>query len=39
YASALREAVDAGVQILAYGVQLTPEQVYIDRPLQVQWLD
>ncbi|KPC34303.1 Sugar fermentation stimulation protein -like protein [Pseudomonas syringae pv. cilantro] len=39
YASALREAVDAGVQVLAYGVQLTPEQIFIDRPLRVQWLD
>ncbi len=37
YADALREAVAAGVEVLAYGVQLTPEDIFIDRPLQVQW--
>ncbi|NAT59272.1 DNA/RNA nuclease SfsA, partial [Pseudomonas syringae pv. actinidifoliorum] len=31
--------VDAGVQILAYGVQLTPEAVHIDRRLEVHWPD
>jgi len=35
YAAALREAVAAGVQVLAYGVQLTPEEVRVDRRLEV----
>ncbi|MDB5981932.1 MAG: sugar fermentation stimulation protein [Pseudomonas sp.] len=35
YAAALREAVAAGVEVLAYGVQLTPEEVRIDRRLKV----
>lgn len=35
YANALRDAVDAGVELLAYGVQLTPEEVRIDRRLEV----
>ncbi|MHB9430575.1 DNA/RNA nuclease SfsA [Pseudomonas amygdali pv. morsprunorum] len=39
YAAALREAIDAGVQILAYGVDLTPDEIVIDRRLQVHWLD
>jgi len=39
YAAALREAVDAGVQILAYGAQLTSEEIFIDRRLQVLGLD
>ncbi|MBX8492473.1 DNA/RNA nuclease SfsA [Pseudomonas cichorii] len=38
YAAALREAVAAGVEVLAYGVQLTPEDIRIDRRLQVQGL-
>lgn len=37
YAEALREALAAGVEVLAYGVQLTPEEIFIDRPLQVHW--
>ncbi|MBC3956099.1 DNA/RNA nuclease SfsA [Pseudomonas triticifolii] len=37
YAAALRDAIDAGVEILAYGVQLTPQAIRIDRRLQVQW--
>jgi sugar fermentation stimulation protein A len=37
YAAALREAVGAGVEVLAYGVQLTPEEIFIDRPLQLRW--
>lgn len=37
YAAALREAIEAGVRILAYGVALTPQEVWIDRPLQVVW--
>jgi sugar fermentation stimulation protein A len=37
YAAALKEAIGAGVQVLAYGVQLTPEEIRIDRPLQVLW--
>jgi sugar fermentation stimulation protein A len=35
YAAALREAVAAGVEVLAYGVQLTPEEVRVDRRLEV----
>lgn len=35
YAAALREAVAAGVQVLAYGVSLTPETVVVDRRLAV----
>ncbi|GFM57412.1 sugar fermentation stimulation protein [Pseudomonas cichorii] len=38
YTTALREAVAAGVEVLAYGVQLTPEEIRIDRRLQVQGL-
>jgi sugar fermentation stimulation protein A len=37
YAAALKEAINAGVQVLAYGVQLTPQEIRIDRPLQVLW--
>lgn len=37
YAAALREAVAAGVEVLAYGVQLTAQDVFIDRPLEVRW--
>ncbi|WP_047289245.1 DNA/RNA nuclease SfsA [Pseudomonas protegens] len=35
YAAALREARAAGVEVLAYGVRLTAEQVCIDRRLEV----
>lgn len=35
YAAALRDAVAAGVEVLAYGVRLTPEQMWVDRPLPV----
>ena len=35
YAAALREAVAAGVEGLAYGGTLTPEQMWVDRPLPV----
>ncbi|MFK3974659.1 DNA/RNA nuclease SfsA [Pseudomonas sp. NPDC087358] len=35
YAAALRDAVAAGVEVLAYGVQLTPDQVRVDRRLEV----
>jgi sugar fermentation stimulation protein A len=35
YAAALADAVEAGVEVLAYGVHLTPEEVHIDRKLQV----
>ena len=34
-AAALREAVAAGVEVLAYGVTLTPQQMWVDRPLPV----
>ncbi|WP_040259377.1 DNA/RNA nuclease SfsA [Pseudomonas massiliensis] len=36
YAQALRQAVAEGVEVLAYGVQLTPEHIFIDRPLRVE---
>ena len=39
YAAALREAISAGVEVLAYGVQLTPEEIFIDRPLQLHWAE
>ena len=35
YAQALQTAHASGVEVLAYGVQLDAEQVYIDRPLPV----
>ncbi|VVO10981.1 Sugar fermentation stimulation protein A [Pseudomonas fluorescens] len=35
YAAALREAVASGVEVLAYGVRLTAEEVCIDRRLEV----
>ncbi|AHL35954.1 XRE family transcriptional regulator [Pseudomonas brassicacearum] len=35
YAAALRDAVAAGVEVLAYGVTLTAEQMWVDRPLPV----
>lgn len=35
YAQALREARAAGVQVLAYGAQLSPEEVRLVRPLRV----
>lgn len=36
YAAALREAVTAGVEVLAYGVELTPEEVRVCRRLDVR---
>ncbi|MNO93276.1 Sugar fermentation stimulation protein A [compost metagenome] len=36
YARALREARDAGVEILAYGVELSPQEVSLRRRLEVQ---
>ncbi|WP_420231132.1 DNA/RNA nuclease SfsA [Pseudomonas sp. ABY48] len=35
YAAALGDAVAAGVEVLAYGVTLTPEQMWVDRALPV----
>jgi sugar fermentation stimulation protein A len=35
YAEALRAAVDAGVEVLAYGVALDTQRIAIDRPLPV----
>jgi sugar fermentation stimulation protein A len=35
YAAALRDAVAAGVEVMAYGVHLTPDEVRIDRRLAV----
>ncbi|MDD2055139.1 DNA/RNA nuclease SfsA [Pseudomonas putida] len=37
YAAALREAVAAGVEVLAYGVRLTPEEIWVERRLDVQF--
>ena len=36
YAAALREAVAAGVEVLAYGVELTPDEVRVCRRLEVR---
>ena len=36
YAAALREAVTAGVEVLAYGVSLTCEEIRVERRLPVQ---
>jgi len=35
YAQALREAVACGVEVLAYGVRLTHEEMVVDRRLEV----
>jgi sugar fermentation stimulation protein A len=35
YALALRQAVDAGVEVLAYGVYLDAREIVIDRSLPV----
>lgn len=35
YAAALLEAAAAGVEVLAYGVELTPDEVRIDRRLEI----
>jgi len=35
YAAALAEAIADGVEVLAYGVQLTPEEIRIDRKLEI----
>lgn len=35
YARALQDAVDAGVEVLAYGVDLSPEAIRLNRPLPV----
>ncbi|MGK9065558.1 DNA/RNA nuclease SfsA [Stutzerimonas chloritidismutans] len=35
YAAALREAVEAGVEVLAYGVTITPEEICLSRRLPV----
>ena len=35
YAAALLEAAAAGVEVLAYGVQLTPDEMRIDRRLEI----
>ncbi len=35
YAAALREAITSGVEVLAYGVSLTPEAIVVDRRLNV----
>ena len=36
YAAALIEALEAGVEVLAYGAELSPEQVRLVRPLAVR---
>ena len=35
YAAALRDAVEAGVEVLAYGVELSPEEIRLAHPLPV----
>lgn len=35
YAGALRDALEAGVEVLAYGVDLSPEEIRLARPLAV----
>jgi sugar fermentation stimulation protein A len=35
YAAALRDAVEAGVEVLAYGVEISPEAIRLTRPLPV----
>lgn len=35
YAAALREAVEAGVEVLAYGAELSPEEISLVRRLEV----
>lgn len=35
YAAALREAKEAGVEVLAYGARVTPQEIIIDRRLDV----
>ncbi|BAP80840.1 DNA-binding transcriptional regulator [Pseudomonas sp. MT-1] len=35
YAAALRDAVEAGVEVLAYGVELSPQEIRLVRPLLV----
>ncbi len=35
YAAALRDAVEAGVEVLAYGVELSPKEIRLVRPLPV----
>jgi sugar fermentation stimulation protein A len=35
YAAALREAKAAGVEVLAYGVRVTAEEIYVERRLDV----
>lgn len=35
YALALKDAVEAGVEVLAYGVDLSPEEIRLTRPLPV----
>lgn len=37
YAKALSAAMESGVEVLAYGVQLTHEHVFIDRRLPLRW--
>ena len=39
YAAALREAKAAGVEVLAYGVRVTPEEMYVERRLDVLFGD
>jgi sugar fermentation stimulation protein A len=36
YAAALREAVRAGVEVLAYGAQITPQEIRLVRRLEVR---
>ena len=36
YAADLREAVAAGVEVLAYGVEISPQGIRLERKLDVQ---
>jgi len=36
YAAALREAIGAGVEVLAYGAQITPQEIRLTRRIEVQ---
>ncbi|MCZ4280593.1 DNA/RNA nuclease SfsA [Kiloniella laminariae] len=35
YAAALKQAIKRGVEVLAYGCQVTPEGIFLDKPLVV----
>ncbi|MNG41742.1 putative DNA-binding transcriptional regulator [compost metagenome] len=39
YAAALREAVSAGVEVLAYGAEISPQEIRLTHRLAVQLQD